>query len=177
MIAAVWNVSIAEYLSYRVLSLAGKHPISESATGTLGLPSEFEDYLAFSLIKTTLFLTERLNQVTAPDGLTPRHFGLLRLLHSRGPMRQTDIAELLRGDRTTVMQFIDHLERLDMVVRERDPDDRRANAVTLTAKGLDYLEANMPRMALAEDEFLEPLSLSERKRLKSLVKKLLVTHW
>jgi DNA-binding MarR family transcriptional regulator len=84
---------------------------------------------------------------------------------------------LLRGDRTTVMQFIDHLERLDMVVRERDPDDRRANAVTLTAKGRNYLETNMPRMALAEDEFLEPLSPSERKRLKSLVKKLLVAHW
>lgn len=171
------NVSMTDYLSYCVLPLAGKSPTSDSVAAAPGPPPDFDDYLAFSLIKTTLFLNERLGQVTAPDGLSPRHFGLLKILQGRGPMRQTDIAELLRGDRTTVMQLVDHLERLDMVIRARDPDDRRANAVTLTAKGRRYLEACTVRMKMAEAQFLEPLSPPECKRLKSLLKKLLAAHW
>jgi DNA-binding MarR family transcriptional regulator len=82
------------------------------------------------------------NRALEPLGLTVKHFGVMTFLRyetedggGRGSLSQQAIGERLRIDRTTMVALIDDLERAGYVKRERNPDDRRAYVITLTAAG------------------------------------------
>src|SRR5258708_2061292 len=85
------------------------------------LPPELCHHLGFMLAKAHQEILDRMQVVTGPTGLTPKHFGILTLIYRRGPMRQTDVADSLRVDRTTVMNMTDELEAAGFVKRGADP--------------------------------------------------------
>ena len=61
---------------------------------------------------------------------------LLYKLHlSGGPLRVTELAELLSVDTPTVTRKIQQLEREGLVSRQADPDDGRATRIQLTPAG------------------------------------------
>jgi len=140
------------------------------------LPQELCQRLGFMLAKAHQEIADRMQRVTAPTGLTPKHFGVLTLIHRRGPMRQTDVADLLRVDRTTVMKIIDELEAGGYVKRGADPSDRRANAVKSTAKGAQWLEKMKPAAEDVERNFLAPLTATEQDTLRVLLMRLVSSH-
>src|SRR5260221_6271510 len=70
----------------------------------------------------------------APMGLTVRLCGVLNLL-AEVPISQQELGEQLGIDRTTMVELIDQLEQQGVVVRRRNPADRRSYAVSLTATG------------------------------------------
>ena len=66
---------------------------------------------------------------------------LLHKLSAGGDsLRVTDLAELLGVDTPTVTRKVQQLERDGMVVRQTDPDDRRAIRIRLTPAGRRTLE-------------------------------------
>jgi DNA-binding MarR family transcriptional regulator len=66
---------------------------------------------------------------------------LLHKLSAGGDsLRITDLAELLGVDTPTVTRKVQQLERESMVVRQTDPDDRRATRIGLTPTGRRTLE-------------------------------------
>ena len=66
---------------------------------------------------------------------------LLHKLSAGGDsLRVTDLAELLGVDTPTVTRKVQQLERDAMVVRQTDPDDRRATRIRLTPAGRRTLE-------------------------------------
>jgi MarR family transcriptional regulator, lower aerobic nicotinate degradation pathway regulator len=82
------------------------------------------------------------NRALQPLGLTVKHFGVMTFLRGEtgvdregGPLSQQAIGERLRIDRTTMVALIDDLEQAGHVKRERNPADRRAYVITLTAAG------------------------------------------
>jgi MarR family transcriptional regulator, lower aerobic nicotinate degradation pathway regulator len=117
-------------------------------------------------------LGARMDPLAAPFGLTIRHFGILLLLVKRGALRQTEVADAIRLDRTTVMNMVDELEHAGFVRREADPKDRRANAVTATPQGKRWLEKLRPRAETVEREFLSPLKPAEQDQLRELLTRL-----
>ena len=62
--------------------------------------------------------------VMAPGGLRPRHLVALKLL-SEGPQSQQGLADALSLDPSNVVGLLNELEERDLVVRRRDPLDRR----------------------------------------------------
>jgi DNA-binding MarR family transcriptional regulator len=139
------------------------------------LPPELCEHLGFMIAKAHQEIFARMGLVTAPTGLTPKHFGILLLLQNRGSMRQTDVADTLRTDRTTIMKMIDELEGAGFVKRGTDPTDRRANAVKPTAKGTQWLEKLRPAAEDVERQFLDVLSADEQRTLRELLTRL-VSH-
>jgi DNA-binding MarR family transcriptional regulator len=104
-----------------------------------------------------------------PLGITPREYTVLAVLADRSPLSQTQVAEILGVDRTTILKLGASLERKGLVVRERDAGDARAYAVALTPAG-DRLRAAAFELLLAcEAQFLTPLSRNERKQLHDLL--------
>jgi DNA-binding MarR family transcriptional regulator len=84
-------------------------------------------------------------------------------------LSQTQVAEVLGLDRTTILKLGASLERKSLVVRERDTADARAYAMALTPAG-DRLRAEAFELLLAcEAQFLTPLSQNERKQLHDLL--------
>lgn len=63
------------------------------------------------------------------------------MLAAVGPCSQRTLSEELRIDRSVMVGIADDLESHGYVRRERDPGDRRAYAVTLTAAGKRALTA------------------------------------
>jgi DNA-binding MarR family transcriptional regulator len=104
-----------------------------------------------------------------PLEITPREYSVLAVLAERSPLSQTQVAEVLGLDRTTILRLGAVLERKRLVVRERDADDARAYAVALTPVG-DRLRAEAFELLLAcEARFLTPLNRDERKQLHDLL--------
>ena len=70
-----------------------------------------------------------------PLGIEPRHYGSMRVLRTLGAVTQGQLATVLDVSPATVVQIVDHLEHRGLVARERDPADRRAYWLHLTADG------------------------------------------
>ena len=100
------------------------------------------------LLSSTTFLLKRLG-FAAKDhshdafegtGLSPFHFAVLALLEEDPRETQAVIADALGYDRGHLVRLLDELEERDLVVRKRDPDDRRRHVVKLTADGRKALQ-------------------------------------
>ena len=97
---------------------------------------------------------------------------MLAVLAERSPLSQTQVAEILGLDRTTILKLGAALERKRLVVRDRDVNDARAYAVALTPTG-DRLRVDAFELLLAcEARFLTPLNRNERKQLHDLLARL-----
>jgi DNA-binding MarR family transcriptional regulator len=79
---------------------------------------------------------------------------LLFKLSAKGDsLRVTDLAEILGVDTPTVTRKVQQLERDGLVVRQTDPDDRRASRIRLTPAGRRTIE----RVRRARRAWLEQL--------------------
>lgn len=103
-------------------------------------------------------------------GLRAKEFAVLTAIQSMGPQSQQQLAQTLGIDRTTMVSVIDVLERLDLVDRVRDAEDRRKYAVNLTGQGQELLQGDLARAMLESlDAFLSPLSPDERAQFHKLL--------
>ena len=109
-------------------------------------------------------------------GLSPYHYAILALLDEGVPETQAAIADSLGYDRGTLVGLLDELEEKGLVERRRDPDDRRRQMVSLTPKGEQALTRLRTLAKEVDDAFLEPLTASERKTLRSLLARLAGHH-
>ena len=104
---------------------------------------------------------ETVNAELGEFGITSRHYGILLLLLREDGLRQVTIGETLQIDRTTMVKLIDELEALQFVERHRDPDDRRAYAISLSEKGHAILPAITERVIAVEKSSLSQLEQEE----------------
>ena len=104
-----------------------------------------------------------------PLGITPREYSVLAVLAEHSPLSQTQVAETLGLDRTTILKLGASLERKRLVVRERDANDARAYAVALTPSGDRLREEAFGLLLACEARFLAPLNRNERKQLHDLL--------
>jgi DNA-binding MarR family transcriptional regulator len=105
----------------------------------------------------------------APGGLRPRHLIALRLLSEAGPSSQQGMANALSLDPSNVVGLLNELEERGLIVRRRDPIDRRRHIVELSTRGADELALAYARLACVEDELLSVLSPAERSTLCDLL--------
>jgi DNA-binding MarR family transcriptional regulator len=110
-----------------------------------------------------------------PLGITPREYTVLAVLAEESPLSQTRVAEILGLDRTTILKLGASLEQLGLVMRERDPADRRAYAVALTPAGEQMRKQAFRLLLDCERQFLSTLAPLERKQLHDLLARLLAT--
>jgi MarR family transcriptional regulator, lower aerobic nicotinate degradation pathway regulator len=136
------------------------------------------------LLSSTTFLLKRLG-FSAKDhshgafegtGLSPFHYAVLALLEEDPRETQAAIADALGYDRSHVVRLLDELEERDLVVRKRDPEDRRRHVVKMTPEGRKMLAKLRAIVARLEDHFLAPLDRDERAALHALLVRLAAYH-
>ena len=79
----------------------------------------------------------------APLGLTDATWLPLLYLNRVGSVRQGELADVLGLDRSSMVRLIDTLEQQGLVLREDDPDDRRAKKIVLTPAAQPVVHAAM----------------------------------
>ena len=94
----------------------------------------FADNLAWLLYKAHWALASELTLALAPLGVSARGYHVLRGALS-GEHTQTELAEMVGLDKTTMVVTLDELEREGLAERRPAPHDRRARIVVVTAAG------------------------------------------
>lgn len=108
-------------------------------------------------------------------GLSNARYEFLHALVHGGSARMSALARQLRISPRTVTPMVDALEADGLVARAPDPNDRRAQLITLTPSGLAVMtRAHAQRIAMTDDLFA-PLDPIERKSLGALLDKIVQT--
>ena len=136
------------------------------------LPEPVRRSLAFTLGRVAHGVRECIERSLEPLGIRGPHLFILTVMRAEGPMSQAALTKRLWIDRTTMVHIIDDLERLGLVERAKDPNDRRAHAVRLAPRGEEVLAQAGRRAQAGEAEFLTALSPEEQEQLRSLLSRL-----
>lgn len=137
------------------------------------LPDSIRSRLPYMLARVTKQQLQLFEKHTSELGVSARDYAVMLLLENQDQLWQSEIAESLGVDRTTVTYLVDGLEKRSWLARHRDPADRRAHVVTLTDDGRHILRTRISPAALAAtDELLAPLDAAEQDQLRSLLSRL-----
>ena len=144
--------------------------------GVAGPPKELLSSTTFLLKRVGMAAKERTHDAFEGTGLSPFHYAVLALLEEDPRETQAAIADALGYDRSHIVRLLDELEERDLVVRKRDPEDRRRHVVKMTPDGKKALARLRTIIRKLETEFLEPLDAGERAALHALLSRLAAHH-
>jgi DNA-binding MarR family transcriptional regulator len=117
--------------------------------------------LSFLLKRTSALLEATIEPGLSRLGVNGREFGVLTVLDAEGPASQQRLAGRIGVDRTTMVALIDALEEKRLVKRQKDPSNRRAYFLEVTALGRKRLRDARNAVELAERKALASLSAAE----------------
>lgn len=118
------------------------------------------------------FAQKRFSERIAAVGLTPRGWGALNVLDKEGVITQHALCKCMGMDPSSMVATIDELEAKGLVERRRNPQDRRAHALHVTAEGRTTLSEGRKLARRAQDDLLAPLNPQEREQLHALLLRL-----
>ncbi|MFF5209288.1 MarR family winged helix-turn-helix transcriptional regulator [Streptosporangium sp. NPDC000396] len=126
--------------------------------------------LAYNLLHLAyLLVTDLETRIHRPRGWTLAGFRLMFKLWLLGPTQPVRLAEISAMSRSAMTNAVNTLERDGLVERRAVPDDKRAVAVALTAKGERMVREAFTEQTLREQEWFAALEASERQRLTDLL--------
>lgn len=111
-----------------------------------------------------------------PLDVSPVIFAVLALIDGNPGAKQTELARAVRLDRSSMVSVLDNLERRELVVRQAVANDRRSNALQLTAAGTELLRKARRLVASHEKRLARGLSVAERAQLVALLGRVFPEH-
>ncbi len=151
-------------------------PHTRPATAPPGPPKELLSSSTFLLKRLGFAAKDATHHAFEGIGLSAFHFAVLSLLEEDARETQAMIADALGYDRSHIVRLLDELEEREMVVRKRDPDDRRRHVVKLTSEGRGMLRRMRGVVRKLEEEFLSPLDVEQQQQLQALLATLASHH-
>lgn len=108
-------------------------------------------------------------QAVAGTGMRQVLFGILSIIKANPAINQGNVGRALGIQRANMVSLVNELVDKGMVHRETSPEDRRAFALTLTAKGEALMALCLANIREHEEHLLADLSASERETLIGLL--------
>ena len=141
-----------------------------------GYPRALAGQVGFLLARAHLVARAQADAALDKFGLSMKAYAALATLMSAGPVSQQNLSRRIGMDPATMVDVIDSLERSGQLERRRNPDDRRANSLLVTAKGKQLYRRAEQAVAAAEAETLKRMKPAERAALMELLGKIAGTH-
>ena len=126
-----------------------------------------------NLIYTSNWLVNKQYEFFKPFGITGQQFNVLRILKGQypNPISAKEIKSRMLDMNSDISRLLERLTRKNLVERKSCLEDRRANDVIITQKGIDLLkqinrnQSSIDRIfALSEDEALQLSNLLNKSR-------------
>ena len=136
------------------------------------IPGELGQFPGYLMARLGEASRRRFQKALEPEGLHPRHFGVMTMLAAHPGMSQQQLHEKTAIDPSSMVAVIDELEARGLAERCPDPADRRARRVFLTEQGQATLKRVRALAAGLQREFFGALTSEERKTLHALLRKL-----
>jgi len=119
----------------------------------------------------------RLERALGPLGLRLRHLVALSYLRDHGPTPQQALGDGLRIDPSNLVGLLNDLDDKGLIVRRRDPADRRRHIVELSARGRRLLDEDVQRsLEAVDDDVLGSLAPDDRATLQRILVQLAGDH-
>ncbi|MFI9564764.1 MarR family winged helix-turn-helix transcriptional regulator [Streptomyces rishiriensis] len=108
----------------------------------------------------------------AAEGVKMWSHVVLSAVRDLAPVAQADLGRAVGLDPKDLVGVLNDLQSAGLVVREPDANDRRKNAVSLTASGERLLDRCEKAAREANDALLAPLTAAEQDRFTALLVKI-----
>lgn len=131
-----------------------------------------EDHLGSILADTSRLMRRTFDARARNIGITRTQWQVLTTLIKHEGSNQGRLAELLDVEPITLCRMIDRLQDANLVERRRDPDDRRAWLVYLTAKGRQLQKKLQPLGRTVLEEALVGISDEEAELLRNTLNRI-----
>ncbi|MCW3020648.1 MAG: MarR family transcriptional regulator [Solirubrobacterales bacterium] len=129
-------------------------------------------HTGFLLARVGRAVTRQYRSTLTPIGLKPRETTALLALRDEGAMSQQALGAALDMDASNVVVLLNDLEGGGLILRRRDPEDRRRHLVEISKRGSKLIcEVERASMRI-EDEFFAELDPDERATLHDLLARL-----
>ena len=132
---------------------------------------ELDRRIPFLLSQLGTYVADDFKRRLAPLHVHPRTNAVLVALAGADGQSQRQLSARLGLHRNVMVSLIDTLEEQGLVERKPHPDDRRAFAVTLTAKARELLPALEEQSHAMEDEVTAALTSDERAALLDMLRR------
>jgi DNA-binding MarR family transcriptional regulator len=106
------------------------------------------------------------------SGLNYLQLHTLEKIYEERSMKTLDISKLLNISPSTLIGVLDELEKKELIVRQRQQEDKRVVLVTATLTGAAVVKRHFDEDKLFLDNLLKKLNEEEKKNLKSLFEKM-----
>ncbi|WP_066386551.1 MarR family winged helix-turn-helix transcriptional regulator [Helicobacter himalayensis] len=131
----------------------------------------FEESILFTCAKLAHYMKYKSKEVVQMTGFSDgREIGLLMIVAEK-QVSQIKIAEMVDTDKNTVRFFVDRLESLGLVKRQKNPNNRKENLIILTEQGKQKVDEILLMMLENERKLLYMYSDEEIKELSKLLAK------
>ena len=117
-------------------------------------------------------VSERAELDIAQHGLTAMEFGILEVLHHKGPLLLGEIQRKVLVTSGGITYLVDKLEAKGLVERQECPEDRRARYAALTPAGATLIRKIFPAHAKVMTRVLSGLDPEEQVSATKLLRKL-----
>lgn len=127
--------------------------------------------VGFRLRRAQLAVYEDFLRDAPVPNLAPGQLAILILIKENPETTQQRLCQCIGVDKSTFAIALDRMAARDLIRRVRSREDRRSNALRLTAEGARALDAMLAHVARHERRIFAKLTPSERKQLVVLLKK------
>jgi DNA-binding MarR family transcriptional regulator len=107
---------------------------------------DFDAYVSeveYLLRKVALIVKKRGRDILSDFDITPPQFNALLVLANNNKLTMGELCRRLYLASSTVTDLIDRMEKNELVIRERDPDDRRVIRLRVREKGHELIKELM----------------------------------
>jgi DNA-binding MarR family transcriptional regulator len=127
-----------------------------------------------NVVRTADQLQHALHQQLKPYGITETQYNSLRILRGAGEQGLTcsEVAERLISHDPDITRLLGRMERDDLVVRTRDPKDRRVVLTRITRHGRDKLKDLDRLVGKTVDRLLAHMNEDELRTMIGLLEKI-----
>lgn len=131
--------------------------------------AEFEDVVR----KISKIMNKRLRDSLKYTCITPPQFTALVTIYRENKLTIGDLCERMFLACSTISGLVDRLEKLDLVERARDEEDRRVVRLQLTAKGIAITEDILHKRRLKLEKDMSKIEMARQKELLTNLKLML----
>lgn len=138
-------------------------------------PDFLGEYVLYLMAQASHAMSAEFHAIVRENGLRVPHWRILATLASHEPRSVTELGASTLYDQPRLTKTLDGMVRDGLIDRGRDPRDRRVAVVTLTEAGRARVRGLLALAREHEARALERLTATERRRLKAILRKLVVT--
>jgi DNA-binding MarR family transcriptional regulator len=145
----------------------------QSGDKILIFPTPFHK-AGLSLMLTANLLTERVNTVLKPYGISEQQYNVLRVLEGQrgNPINLRSIQERMIYKMSNTTRLVEKLKQKGLVERVICEDNRRMVEITITNEGIELLKYLAPIMKVHITSSFKNLNVKEAEKLTALLEKI-----